>query len=281
MLETMQEKIDFTRIASAIEYIDEHYAEQPSLEVVAKQIHLSEYHLQRLFTEWAGVSPKKFLQYITVAHARSILQRQNTLFSTAFASGLSGTGRLHDLFVTIEGMTPAEYRDGGASLEISYDFYPSPFGDLIIANTRKGICLLAFHDSGEDAISQLKERFPQAMLTQCPHQMHDAALELISLKSDIGAKVPLHLRATNFQLKVWEALLKIPSGDLTTYGQIASEIGDRKASRAVGTAIGSNPIAFIIPCHRVIQSTGHFGNYMWGRGRKQAIIGFEQCHLAS
>ncbi|MDL5514885.1 methylated-DNA--[protein]-cysteine S-methyltransferase [Arenibacter sp. M-2] len=271
-----QEYINYCRIAEAIDYIQQNFIDQPTLEEVAEKVHLSPFHFQRLFTEWAGVSPKKFLQFISVQHAKSILENsQTTLFETAYKTGLSGTGRLHDLFVKIEGMTPGEYKKKGENLSINYSFAQSPFGEIIVASTHKGICYMGFVDNKKIAFSELEKRFPKANFIQQTDGMQQNALQIYTQDWTKINKIKLHLKGTDFQLKVWEALLKIPEGNLVTYGSIAHHIQKPKASRAVGTAIGNNPIAFLIPCHRVIQSTGLFGGYMWGSTRKTAIIGWE------
>ncbi len=277
-----QTDLNYHRIAEAIEYLKKNFKSQPKLEEVAEQIHLSPSHFQRMFTDWAGTSPKKFLQYISVEHAKKILKKeQASLFETAFETGLSSTSRLHDLFVTIEGMTPAEYRDGGKSLKISYSFAESPFGALIVASTSKGVCYMAFQENEEKALNDLKAKFPNADFAQKLDMFQQHALFIFQTDWSKLGKIKLHLRGTDFQLKVWESLLKIPMGKLHTYGHIAEQIGNVKASRAVGTAIGSNPVAFLIPCHRVIQSSGEFGGYMWGPTRKAAIIGWEGAKVYS
>ncbi|MDB5274536.1 MAG: transcriptional regulator, AraC family [Chitinophagaceae bacterium] len=271
-----QEQLNYKRIAAAIEYIQQHFKEQPSLEEVAEKVHLSPFHFQRLFTQWAGVSPKQFLQFISVGYAKQLLkEKQVTLFDTAQQTGLSGTGRLHDLFVKIEGMTPGEFKNGGEHLSIHYSFAGSPFGNLIVASTTKGICYMAFQDDEQKAWLELQQYFPNATFHQQQDLHQQNALSIFTRDEQVSEPIKLHLKGTDFQLKVWEALLKIPMGQLSTYGNLAEKIQNPKASRAVGTAIGSNPVAFLIPCHRVIQSTGVFGGYMWGPTRKTAIIGWE------
>lgn len=272
-----QSDINYYRIAEAIDYIRSNFRSQPDLNDVAKKIHLSPFHFQRLFTEWAGTSPKKFLQYISIEHAKKLLkERQNTLSVTAFESGLSGTGRLHDLFINIEGMTPAEYKQGGKNLYIYYSFAESPFGNIIIASTNKGICHMAFYENSDDqALTLLKNHFPNARYEQRLDRIQQNALFIFQHDWTKLNQIKLHLKGSEFQLKVWQALLTIPIGHLSTYGTIAHCIEKPTASRAVGTAIGSNPVAYLIPCHRVIQSTGEIGGYMWGSNRKAAIIGWE------
>lgn len=275
-----QEYINYNRIAEAIEYIRQNHTEQPTLEEIAKKVHLSPFHFQKMFTDWAGVSPKKFLQFISVQHAKQILNNsKTTLFETAYKTGLSGTGRLHDLFVKIEGMTPGEYKNKGENLTINYSFRESLFGRILVASTHKGICYMGFSDDKQIAFSELEKRFPKASFIQKTDEIQQNALQIYTQDWSKINKIKLHLKGTDFQLKVWEALLKIPTGNLATYGNIANLIQKPKASRAVGTAIGNNPIGFLIPCHRVIQSTGIFGGYMWGTTRKTAIIGWEASKI--
>jgi AraC family transcriptional regulator of adaptative response/methylated-DNA-[protein]-cysteine methyltransferase len=275
-LMNIRENLNYHRIAAAIEYIQANFKSQPDLDTVAEKIHLSPFHFQRLFTEWAGTSPKKFLQYISLEHAKMLLSKDETsLFDAAFATGLSGTSRLHDLFINIEGMTPAEYKYGGKNLTINYSYAESIFGNVMVASTQKGICYLAFHDNESEALQELNKKFPNAILRQKLDLMQQKALFIFQNDWNKLSEIKLHLKGTDFQLKVWETLLKIPMGKLTTYGAIAKEIKNPKASRAVGTAIGNNPVAFLIPCHRVIQSTGMLGGYMWGPTRKSAMIGWE------
>ncbi len=268
--------INYSRIADAIAYIKDNFKTQPNLDEVARKIHLSTAHFQRLFTEWAGTSPKRFLQYISLEHAKKILRdQQATLSDTAFETGLSGTGRLHDLFVNIEGMTPAEYRDGGKNLHINYSFAESPFGALIVASTQKGICCMAFEDEEHKALNDLKAKFPNAVFRRKLDLLQQNALFIFQNDRSRLHEIKLHLKGTDFQLKVWESLLKIPMGKLSTYAGIAAQSGNPNAYRAVGTAIGNNPVAFLIPCHRVIRASGNFGGYMWGSVRKTVIIGWE------
>lgn len=273
-----QQYINYNRIAQAIEYIKSNFKQQPNLDEVAEQVHLSPYHFQRLFSEWAGTTPKKFLQYISIEYAKKLLtDKRTTLFDTAFETGLSGTGRLHDLFINIEGMTPAEYKNGGKNLSINYSFAESPFGNLIVASTQKGVCYMAFNDDEANALNDLKLKFPNATFQRKLDLIQQNALFIFQNDWSKLPEIKLHLKGTDFQLKVWETLLKIPMGGLSTYGAIAKQIGNANASRAVGTAIGSNPVAFLIPCHRVIQSSGNIGGYMWGNTRKAAIIGWESA----
>lgn len=275
-----QAHINYTRIAEAIAYIQQNFKKQPRLEEVAQALHISPAHFQRLFTEWAGTSPKKFLQFTSLEYAKSLLMdKQATLFDATFETGLSSTSRLHDLFITLEGMTPAEYQNGGQRLIINYSFASSFFGPLLIASTAKGICHLVFVEDEEGAKQELIAKFPQAKFIAQTDSIQAQALQIFQNKTPDLRQIKLHLKGTDFQLKVWQSLLAIPMGELTTYGAIAQAIDNPKASRAVGTAIGSNPIAFLIPCHRVIQSSGVFGNYMWGATRKTAIIGWEGAQV--
>ena len=268
--------INYNRIAEAIAYIKDNFKTQPKLDEVAQKSHLSTAHFQRLFTEWAGTSPKRFLQYISLEHAKKILRdQQATLSDTAYKTGLSGTGRLHDLFVNIEGMTPAEYRNGGKNLHINYSFAESPFGALIVASTPKGICCMAFEDDEQKALNDLKAKFPNAVFRRKLDLLQQNALFIFQNDWSRLHEIKLHLKGTDFQLKVWESLLKIPMGKLATYAGIAAQSGNPNAHRAVGTAIGNNPVAFLIPCHRVIRASGNFGGYIWGSIRKTAIIGWE------
>jgi len=278
---TTQDTVNYNRVAEAIDYIKNNFKSQPDLDEVAEKVHLSPFHFQRLFTEWAGVSPKKFLQYTSIEHAKNILkEKQSTLFDAAFETGLSGTSRLHDLFIKIEGMTPGEFKNGGENLHINYSFAESPFGNLLVASTAKGICYMAFADNEKEALQRLQIYFPKAHYKQVVDMIQQNALYIFTQDWNKLNEIKLHLKGTDFQLKVWETLLKIPMGQLSTYGHIASSINSPKAARAVGSAIGDNPVAFIIPCHRVIQSTGNFGQYHWGSTRKTVIIGWEAARTA-
>lgn len=272
-----EEYNDYLRVQRTINFIHANFKQQPSLEEIAAHVNLSPFHFQRLFTNWAGVSPKKFIQFISLDHAKCILKndKRATLFDVSHQTGLSGTGRLHDLFVSIEGMTPGEFKNEGKELVINYSYSDSPFGKMITASTSKGICYMAFINDKKSGLKVLTQNFKKAKFVENRDKMHEAALGIFERDWNQPQEIKLHLKGTEFQLKVWEALLKIPKGKLVSYGAIAGEIKLPKASRAVGSAIGSNPVAFIIPCHRVIQSTGNFGNYMWGADRKACIIGWE------
>jgi len=268
---------DYLRIEQAILYLENHYKDQPGLEEVAANIGLSEYHFQRLFTRWAGVSPKRFLQFLTKEGAKELLGRSENLLDTTHQVGLSSLGRLHDLFVTTEAVTPGEYKSRGAGVTIRYGLHASPFGKCLIAVTERGICHLAFVQASEgDAIDHLVAGWKQARMIE-DYRSTAALVEPIFDLRNSGRGKPLnvHLRGTNFQLKVWEALLQVPAGAVTTYEGIASSIGRPGATRAVGTAVGHNPIAVLIPCHRVIRKVGEFGNYRYGSSRKKALLARE------
>ena len=268
---------DYLRIEQAILYLENHYKDQPGLEEVAADIGLSEYHFQRLFTRWAGVSPKRFLQFLTKEGAKELLGRSENLLDTTHQVGLSSLGRLHDLFVTTEAVTPGEYKSRGAGVTIRYGLHASPFGKCLIAVTERGICHLGFVQTSEgEAIDHLVAGWKQARMIE-DYRSTSALVEPIFDLRNSGRGKPLnvHLRGTNFQLKVWEALLQVPAGAVTTYEGIASSIGRPGATRAVGTAVGRNPIAVLIPCHRVIRKVGEFGNYRYGALRKKALLARE------
>ena len=272
-----QSSEDYLRIEQAILYLENHYKHQPELGEVAANLGLSEYHFQRLFTRWAGVSPKRFLQFLTKEGAKDLLNRSENLLDTTHQVGLSSLGRLHDLFVTAEAVTPGEYKSRGAGVTIRYGIHPTPFGKCLIATTERGICHLSFVQTSEgDAIDQFVADWKQATMIED----HRSTVPLIEPIFDLryshrGKPLNVHLRGTNFQLKVWEALLQIPAGEVTTYAGIASRIGNPNATRAVGTAVGHNPIAVLIPCHRVIRKVGEFGNYRYGALRKKALLARE------
>ena len=271
---------NYIKIKKAIQYIEGNFKNQPSLDDVANHLNLSPTHFQKIFTEWAGVSPKKFLQFLSINYVKGLLKKEEqNLFNTAFNVGLSSTSRLHDLFVNIEGMTPGEYKNEGKSLTINYSYSQSPFGDILIASTSKGICFLKFILDKEEGITELKNYFSKAKFHEETDTNQKNTLAIFNNDWDNLDQIKLHLKGTDFQLKVWEALLTIPVGKLTTYGAISKTINKPNASRAVGTAIGNNPIAFLIPCHRVIQASGQTGGYRWNPIRKKAIIGWEASKI--
>lgn len=269
----MEQGLDhYSRIASAIRYLDEHVTEQPELKQVAAQAGLSEFHFQRVFTRWAGVSPKRFLQYLTSVYAGELLERR-TVLDSALEAGLSGPGRLHDLMVTVHGVTPGELRQRGAGLTIRYGMQPSPFGLCLMALTRRGICALCFIQPGraEQELQGLAQRWAGAGWVR-----NDAAVQpLLEAVFSRSGRVSVELLGTNFQLKVWEALLRIPSGRIAFYEDVARAIGAPDATRAVASAIGRNPVSLLIPCHRVIRKTGAFGGYRWGLDKKRALLAWE------
>jgi len=269
---------DYARIAEAIRYLDQHYREQPNLDELAAHLHLSPAHLQRIFRRWAGISPKRFVQYLTIEHAKEQLSAAQSVLHTAYDAGLSGPGRLHDLFVNVEAMTPGEFKRRGAGLEIDYGIHDSPFGDCLLATTDRGICALQFLESGSSsvALAALQAQWPAARFTENGRKTHALLQTIFPVDPVDGARtVTLHLQGTNFQLKVWQALLRIPAGLVCTYGDVATLVGQPGAARAVGSAVGRNAIGYLIPCHRVIRSNGTAGDYRWGHVRKQAMLGWE------
>lgn len=272
---------DYALVERAIRYIESHRREQPELAEIADHVGLSEFHFQRLFSRWAGVSPKRFLQALTVEEARRSLTRSGSVLDAAYDTGLSGPGRLHDLFVQCQAATPGEVKSGGAGLTIRYGIQPTPFGDALIGVTERGICALSFVAEGESerAIGDLHARWPAARLRE---DRAESAAIAQRIFADSRADEPLHLliKGTNFQMQVWQALLRVPSGSLTTYGDLAQAIGRPSAARAVGSAVGSNAIAWLIPCHRVIRQTGVVDGYRWGSDRKRAMLGWEAAQAA-
>jgi len=269
---------DYRRIAQAIRFLEEHRLARPTLDQAARQLGLSPFHFQRLFRRWAGVSPKRFLQFLTAEHARQLLRRSRSVLDTSLEVGLSGPSRLHDLMIAVDAVTPGEFKAGGAGIEIRYGLHDSPFGGCLIGLTARGICHLAFvdDDRAEAALEELRKAWPEAGLVED----RGATLEIVKRifrrrKEGEEPVLPLLLRGTNFQLKVWRALLTIPAGALVSYRQLAEQLGAPGASRAVGNAVGRNPIAYLIPCHRVLRSSGEIGGYRWGTERKQALLGRE------
>ncbi|MDA0265502.1 MAG: methylated-DNA--[protein]-cysteine S-methyltransferase [Cyanobacteria bacterium] len=269
---------DYQRIAAAIEYMRQQQQTQPSLADIAQHIHLSEYHFQRLFSRWAGISPKRFLQALTVESAKARMAQSPNLLSLSLDSGLSSSARLHDLFINLEAMSPAEYRDGGRGLSIRYGIHETPFGLALMATTPKGVCNLEFLDDPDpaQAAARLRDIWPQAQLildAAATQGVCDRLLQPLATPSP--QPLSLLVKGTNFQIQVWRALLKLPFGGLSTYQTLANDIGRPTASRAVGSAIGKNAIAYLIPCHRVIRTDGHLGGYRWGLTRKSTLLGWE------
>ena len=266
---------DYALIERAIHYLEKHQRHQPTLKEVAESVNLSEYHFQRLFTRWVGISPKRFLQFLTKENAKRLLAHSSLLDAT-YQTGLSSTGRLHDLFIHTEALTPGEIKHKGAGLTIRYGSHPTPFGTTFIATTERGISRLSFDI--ENALTSLKRDFRNATLVLDTAHTQNLISKIFSQKGD-GTPLTLDLRGTNFQIQVWEALLRIPAGGLVTYNNIATAIGTPKAARAVGSAVGKNPVPILIPCHRVIRATGEFGQYAFGSARKKAILGWEMAKL--
>lgn len=273
---------DYLRIEQAILYLEENSTHQPELEEIARKIGLSEFHFQRLFTRWAGISPKRFLQFVTRENAKDLLDRSENILDTTHQVGLSSLGRLHDLFITTEAVTPGEYKSRGAGLTIRYGLHRTPFGECLIGITDRGICQLSFVQSNESqALDAMVEYWKEARMIED----HAATVPLIEPIFDISRRgeQPLHLyvRGTNFQIKVWEALMRIPPGSVSTYEQIANQIGHMSATWAVGNAVAHNPVAVLIPCHRVIRKLGEFGNYRYGTARKKALLVREYATIQS
>lgn len=275
---------DYARVCDVIAQLSENWREQPSLDHIAARLHLSPEHLQRLFTRWAGLSPKAFVQALTLHHARAMLQQSASVLDTALEVGLSGPSRLHDLFVTHEGMPPGAYRHRGEGLVISYGFHPSPFGLALVMVTDYGLCGMAFADAGQEAavLADMRGRWPNAQYTEDSARTAPFAARVFhkSLPAD-GQPLRITFIGTDFEIRVWETLLKIPSGKAATYGGIAAALGKPQAARAVGAAVGKNPISFVVPCHRVIGKSGALTGYHWGLTRKKAMLGWEAGQAAS
>jgi len=271
---------DYHRIERAIRFLDGAAPVRPSLDQVAKHVGMSPFHFQRLFTRWAGISPKRFSQVLALEYAKDRLRESRNMIDATYDAGLSSGGRLHDLFVNLEAVTPGEFRENGAGLRISAGFHDSPFGEALVATTERGICGLTFHEgSRKAALRDLATRWPNAQIEERPRVTAPVASRVFAALEvrDPDAVVPLGIlvRGTNFQVKVWRALLQIPVGTVASYEDIATAIGAPTAVRAVGTAIGHNPVAFLIPCHRVIRTTGALGGYRWGLPRKRAMLAWE------
>ncbi len=272
---------DYTRVEQAIHFLEQNFRRQPGLKEVADSVGLSEYHFQRLFTRWAGISPKRFLQFLTVEYAKQLLAESQSVLDVTYEAGLSSPGRLHDLFVTCEAITPGQFKSRGEELTINYGFHPTPFGLCLLAVTERGICGLSFLQPGEQAaaLASLSATWPQAELKPAASLTGPWA-EQIFEPAGQQQPLPVLLKGTNFQLKVWQALLAIPPGALVSYHDVAALIGQPNAARAVGQALAHNPVGFIIPCHRVIRRVGTSGDYAWGSTRKKAILGWEAARSA-
>jgi AraC family transcriptional regulator of adaptative response/methylated-DNA-[protein]-cysteine methyltransferase len=272
---------DYLRIEQAIRYLEANYQRQPDLAEIAASVHLSEFHFQRLFTHWVGISPKRYLQFLTKESAKNWLKASASLLEAAYASGLSGPSRLHDLFVTCEAVTPGEFKHKGEGLQITYGIHPSPFGECLLAVTGRGICSLMFvpGKDREASLATFRHDWQQAELSEDPARTRPLLEQVFSSSSE--RSLPLHLLGTNFQMKVWEALLRIPAGALTTYTAVAQSIGRPTAARAVSNAVAHNPIAYIIPCHRVIRESGEMGGYRYGIPRKRAMLEWETARFVT
>jgi AraC family transcriptional regulator, regulatory protein of adaptative response / methylated-DNA-[protein]-cysteine methyltransferase len=280
--ENVYDSEDYDRIARAIAFMRQHHLSQPDLATVAQHLRLSEYHFQRLFTQWAGISPKRFLQYLTIEYAKSKINQTQSLLNLTLDVGLSSPGRLHDLFVNLEAMSPGEFKAGGAGLQIHYGIHDTPFGKALIATTARGVCNLHFLDAADQLTAEqiLRRSWSNAEI------IHDAKdtqpLDDLIFDSSISREqkpLTLLVKGTNFQIQVWRALLKVPLGGMTTYQTVAEMIGCPTAARAVGNAVGNNPIGYLIPCHRVIRESGELGGYRWGLERKTAILGWEASRV--
>lgn len=269
---------DYKRVEEAIRYLADRFSDQPGLGEVAEHVHLSPFHFQRLFKRWAGTTPKRFLQFLTVEYAKRRLEESGSVLDASLEAGLSGPGRLHDHFVAIEAMTPGEYKRGGKGLRIGYGFHNSPFGECLLAATSRGVCSLSFVDENRElALSGLQKRWPAAVWEESPAQTEPLAGTIFGDE----APVVLHLKGTNFQLNVWRALLSIPEGHLVSYADLARAVGRPRAARAVAGAVAANPVGYLIPCHRVIRQIGALGGYRWGETRKRALIGWEAARRSS
>ncbi len=269
---------DYEMVEQAIAYIENNLDNQPPLSEIAASVHLSDFHFQKIFSRWVGISPKRFLQFLTKEHAKKLLSESKSILDATYDSGLSSPGRLHDLFVNCEAVTPGEYKVRGEGITITYGISFSPFGKVLVASTDRGICTLKFVRDNSDSYldSWVQQMWPKACIKRADSVSDQLVEQVFSFETmDSAAPLHLYIKGTNFQIKVWEALLKIPFGKAVTYQDIASFIGDSKACRAVGTAVGKNPIPFLIPCHRVIRKMGDFGNYGEGPLRKKALLGWE------
>lgn len=269
---------DYARVEKAIEFLEINFRTQPALSEVAASVGLSEYHFQRLFRRWAGISPKRFLQYLSADYAKGLLEESQNALDVAYETGLSSPSRLHDLVVNIHAMTPGELKRRAEHMTVRYGSHASPFGSCLIATTDRGVCGLTFHSADEkvEAVDALRQRWQRAVLQEDPDATTPIARTIFGVADgDTVSPLVLLVKGTNFQVKVWEALLRIPPGRVTSYQGVAQMTGAPTATRAVGTAVGQNPIAYLIPCHRVIRKTGAFGQYRWGPVRKKAMLAWE------
>jgi AraC family transcriptional regulator of adaptative response/methylated-DNA-[protein]-cysteine methyltransferase len=268
---------DYDRIAQAIQFIETNARRQPTLDEVARSVYLSEFHFQRLFRRWVGISPKRFLQFLTIQHAKQRLEECRSVLDATYDAGLSSPGRLHDLFVTLEAVTPGEYKRRGEGLRIAYGFHDTPFGTALLAATERGLCALTFVDEGGEgaAIDELQGRWERADLDEDPRDTAGLARRIFAPAERDERPIPLLVQGTNHQVRVWEALLRVPPAALVSYEQLAAAAGKPGAVRAVAGAVARNQIAYVIPCHRVIRKLGAFGGYRWGMGRKKAMVAWE------
>jgi AraC family transcriptional regulator of adaptative response/methylated-DNA-[protein]-cysteine methyltransferase len=279
ILTTEENHINYQRIEQAIKYLEDNFKRQPELDEVAEKVHLSPFHFQRIFTEWAGISPKRFLQFLTVDYLKDKLQESKNIVEAAEAAGLSGQSRVYDLFTTLEAVTPAAYKMSGSGVRIDYGFHLTPFGMALIGVTERGICWLSFLGSDEDqrlSLEEMKSYWHNSVFHE-DREISKAFADQIFHNNPENKKLHLFVKGTNFQIKVWEALLKVPTGQVTTYQDIARSIENPNAVQAVGSAVGSNHIAYLIPCHRVIRKDGILGQYRWSSTRKKTIIGWEMA----
>jgi AraC family transcriptional regulator of adaptative response/methylated-DNA-[protein]-cysteine methyltransferase len=277
----LEDSATYGRMAEAIAFMRQHHRSQPDLKTIAQAVHLSEYHFQRVFTQWAGISPKRFLQYLTVEYAKGRIAETENLLSLTAEAGLSSPGRLHDLFVSLEAMSPGEYKAAGAGLSIRYGLHETPFGQCLIARTDRGICNLQFVEVDARSVTveaRLRDQWPAADLVWDPATTAELSDRIFQPRQSPVGPLVLHVKGTNFQIQVWRALLTIPFGGMTTYQGLATAIGRPTAARAIGNAVGRNPIGYLIPCHRVIRGSGELGGYRWGLARKTAMLGWEASH---
>ena len=268
---------DYARIADAIRFIASQVARQPTLDEIAAHVHLSPFHFQRLFSRWAGVTPKRYLQVLTLERAKALLQESRPLLEVADTLGLSSGSRLYDHFVQLEAVTPGEYKQRGAGLVIDHGVHDTPFGQAFVALTPRGVCNFSFLDdqAPQAPLTALAQRWPAAELREAPSRTQGVIHTMFDGSKTPDRPISLHVSGTNFQISVWRALLQIPPARVVSYAQVASAVGNPKAARAVGLAVGANPVALMIPCHRVIQQNGKLGGYHWGETRKQAIHAWE------
>ncbi|MGC3989481.1 MAG: methylated-DNA--[protein]-cysteine S-methyltransferase [Chthoniobacteraceae bacterium] len=279
MIVSTETNINYQRIEQAIKYLEDNFQRQPELDEVAEKVHLSPFHFQRIFTDWAGISPKRFLQFLTVDFLKSKLQESRNIVEAAESAGLSSQSRVYDLFTTLEAVTPQEYKMKGSGIQVEYGFHETPFGTCLLGITQRGICWLSFVKTDGDPRTELesmKEHWHNSVFHQ-NQEITAAFVQQIFSERPSDKKLHLLVKGTNFQVKVWEALLRLPMGSVTTYQGIAEQIQNPKAMQAVGSAVGSNHIAYLIPCHRVIRKDGILGEYRWSASRKKSIIGWEMA----